>query len=79
MHTQDFGNTLGGVQCIDSVLRLNPTFIRSGSGREPYSRGQWDSALRAPRKPPGVMLKKAGACTQPVRSGAHGFRSHGPR
>jgi hypothetical protein len=57
----------------------DPTSFRSGSGREPYSRGQWGSALKAPRKPPGVMLQKAGACTQPVRSDAHDFRSHGPR
>ena len=57
----------------------NPTLFRSGSGDEPYSRGQWDTALRATPQSPGVMIRVIDACEQPARSGAHGFRSHRPR
>jgi L-ascorbate metabolism protein UlaG (beta-lactamase superfamily) len=46
---------------------------------EPYSRGQWDSALKAtPHSPKGdVSYVRAFAPT--ARSGAHGFRSRRPR
>jgi hypothetical protein len=57
----------------------NPTLFRSGSGDEPYSRGQWDTALRATPQSPGVVIRVIDACEQPARSGAHGFRSHRPR
>jgi hypothetical protein len=57
----------------------NPTLFRSGSGDEPYSRGQWDTALRATPQSPGVMIGMIDACEQPARSGAHGFRSHRSR
>jgi hypothetical protein len=30
-----------------ATSNLYPTFLRTGEGREPYSRGQRDSALRA--------------------------------
>jgi TRAP transporter TAXI family solute receptor len=33
---------------LDGKVHLNPTFFRSSEAREPYSRGQWDSALRGP-------------------------------
>jgi hypothetical protein len=62
----------------ETKINPNPTFFWTGSGREPSSRRQWDSALRAPRKPPGVGFETVRACTQPARSRAHGFRSHGP-
>jgi hypothetical protein len=45
---------------IGNAFNPNPTFFESSEGREPSSRGQWDSALRAPRKPPGVILRQPG-------------------
>ena len=60
------------------IVNPNPTLFRSGSGDEPYSRGQWDTALRATPQSPGVMIRVIYACEQPARSGAHGFRSHRP-
>jgi hypothetical protein len=67
-------------QCrIMTISNPNPTLFRSGSGDEPYSRGQWDTALRATPQSPGVMIRVIDACEQPARSGTHGFRSHRPR
>jgi hypothetical protein len=34
------------------TISPNPTFFQTGSAREPYNRGQWDSALRATPKTP---------------------------
>jgi hypothetical protein len=62
-----------------STASCNPTLFRSGSGDEPYSRGQWDTALRATPQSPEVMIRVIDACEQPARSAAHGFRSHRPR
>src|SRR4030095_5300179 len=39
------------------ITNPNPTLFRSGSGDESYSRGQWDTALRAtPPSPKGDVL-----------------------
>src|SRR5262245_42735255 len=54
----------------------NPIIFRSGSGDESYSRGQWDTSLRAPHSPLRVMIRAVRPFEQPERSGAHGFRSH---
>jgi hypothetical protein len=42
---------------------------------EPYSRGQWDSALKATPHSPKGDVSYVGALKQTVRSGAYGFRS----
>jgi len=43
-----------------STMNPNPTLFQTGSAREPYTRGQWGSALRATLpKPPWVMLPMA--------------------
>ena len=36
------------------TVNPDPTFFQTGAAREPYSRGQWDSALKAtPHSPKG--------------------------
>ena len=46
---------------------------------EPYSCGQWDSALKATPHSPKGDVSYVGALKQTVRSDAHGFRSRSPR
>ena len=46
---------------------------------EPYSCGQWDSALKATPHSPKGDVSYVGALKQTVRSDAHGFRSRRPR
>ena len=61
------------------MLTLIPILLRPSEASEPYSRGQWDSALKAtPHRPKGDVSYVA-ALTQTVRSGAHGFWSRRPR
>src|SRR5438132_9157651 len=38
---------LARYQKVKGILNPNPTLFRRGSGDDPYSRGQWDTALRA--------------------------------
>ena len=53
----------------------NPTLFRTREASEPYSCGQWDSALKATPHSPKGDVSYVGALEQTVRSGAHGFRS----
>jgi hypothetical protein len=46
---------------------------------EPYSRGQWDSALKATPHSPMGDVSYVRALEPTARSGAHGFRSRRPR
>ena len=61
------------------MLSPNPTLFRTREASEPYSRGQWDSALKATPRSPEGDVSYVGALEQTVRSGAHGFRSRRPR
>jgi hypothetical protein len=59
-----------------SVVNRNPRLFEPREASEPYSRGQWDSALKAtPHSPKGDVR----ALEPTARSDAHGFRSHRPR
>jgi hypothetical protein len=60
-------------------LSPNPTLFRIREASEPYSHGQWDSALKATPRSPEGDVSYVGALEQTVRSGAHGFRSRRPR
>jgi hypothetical protein len=53
----------------------NPTLFESREAAEPYSRGQWDSALRATPHSPKGDVSYVRALKPTARSGAHGFRS----
>ena len=57
----------------------NPTLFRTREASEPYSCGQWDSALKATPHSPKGDVSYVGALKQTVRSDAHGFRSRCPR
>src|ERR671911_2393370 len=62
-----------------STLSPNPTLFELREASEPYSRGQWNSALKAtPHSPKGEVLY-VGALEPAACSGAHGFRSRRPR
>ena len=55
-------------------MNPNPTLFEAREGSEPYSRGQWDSALKAtPHSPKGdvsyVRALEATACSVPTASG----------
>ena len=60
-------------------LNPNPTFFRPREASEPYSRGQWDSALKATPHSPEGDVSYVGALERTARSDAHGFRSRRPR
>jgi hypothetical protein len=53
--------------------------IRTREVSEPYSRGQWDSALKATPHSPKGDFSYVRALEPTARSGAHGFRSRRPR
>ena len=57
----------------------NPTLFDSREASEPYSRGQWDSALKATPHSPKGDVSYVRALEPTARSGAHGFRSRRPR
>jgi hypothetical protein len=57
----------------------NPTLTESREAVEPYSRGQWDSALKATPHSPKGDVSYVRAIEPTARSGAHGFRSRRPR
>jgi hypothetical protein len=48
----------------------NPTLFRSREASEPYTRRQWDSALKATPHSPKGDVSYVGALEQAVRSGA---------
>jgi hypothetical protein len=57
----------------------NPTLFESREASEPYSRGQWVSALKAtPHSPKGDVCC-VGALEPTACSTAHGFQSRHPR
>ena len=57
----------------------NPTLFESRKDSEPYSRGQWDSALKATPHPPKGDVWYVGALEPTACSTAHGFQSRRPR
>jgi hypothetical protein len=57
----------------------NPTLLRTREASEPYSRGQWGSALKATPHSPKGDVSYVGALKQTVCSGAHDLRSRRPR
>src|SRR5262245_16782703 len=61
------------------AVNPNPTLSRTCEASEPYSRGQWDSALKATPHSPKGDVSYARALEQTVRSDAHGLRSRRPR
>ena len=61
------------------LLALIRHYFESCSGDESYSRGQWDTALRATPQSPKGDVRAVSAFEHPARSSAHGFRSHHPR
>ena len=62
-----------------STITPNPTLFRTREASKPYSRGQWDTALKATPHSPKGDVSYVRALEQTVRSGAHGFRSRRPR
>ena len=62
-----------------STINPNPTLFRTREASKPYSRGQWDTALKATPHSPKGDVSYVRALEQTVRSGAHGFRSRRPR
>src|SRR5687768_1645203 len=61
------------------TINPNPTLFEPREAAEPYSRGQWDSALRATPHSPKGDVSYVRALEPTARSGAHGFRSRPPR
>ena len=61
------------------ALNPNPTLFRTREASKPYSRGQWDTGLKATPHFPTGDVSYVRALKQTVRSGAHGFRSRRPR
>jgi hypothetical protein len=61
------------------VISPNPTLFVSREAAEPYSRAQWDSALKATPHSPKGDVSYVRALEPTARSGAHGFRSRRPR
>ncbi len=57
----------------------NPRLFESREASEPYSRGQWDSALKATPHSPKGDIWYVGALEPTACSTAHGFRSRHPR
>jgi hypothetical protein len=63
-------------------LSLNATFgeirdyFEPAKAMSPTAVGNRTLPREPPRNPLRVMFRTVGACEQPVRSGAHGFRSH---
>jgi hypothetical protein len=67
--------------CDGELLHLNPnpTLFEPREASEPYSRGQWDSALKATPHSPKGEVSYVRALEPTARSRAHGFRSRRPR
>ena len=61
------------------IVNPNPTLFEPREASEPYSRGQWDSALKATPHSPKGDVSYVGALEPTACSGAHGFRSRRPR
>src|SRR5687768_8377624 len=61
------------------TINPNPTLFEPREASEPYSRGQWDSALKATPHSPKGDVSYVRALEPTARSGAHGFRSRRPR
>src|SRR5687767_15318702 len=61
------------------LIKPNPTLFESREASEPYSRGQWDSALKATPHSSKGDVSYVRALEPTARSGAHGFRSRRPR
>src|SRR5687767_6803187 len=61
------------------LIKPNPTLFESREASEPYSRGQWGSALKATPHSPKGDVSYVRALEPTARSGAHGFRSRRPR
>ena len=57
----------------------NPTLFERREASEPYSRGQWDSALKATPHSPKGDVSYVRALEPTARSGAHSLRSRHPR
>jgi hypothetical protein len=69
-----------GICCEPSgTVNSNPTLFESREAAKPYSRGQWDSALKATPHFPKGDASYVRALEPTARSGAHGFRSRRPR
>jgi hypothetical protein len=65
--------------CGGRAFSPDPTLFESREDGEPYSRGQWDSALTATPHAPKGDVSYVRALEPTARSGAHGFRSRRPR
>jgi hypothetical protein len=63
----------------NEIINPNPTLFETREAAEPYSRGQWDSALKATPHSPKGDVSCVRALEPTARSGAHGFRSRRPR
>src|SRR5687768_6123389 len=61
------------------TINPNPTLFEPREASEPYSRGQWDGALKATPHSPKGDVSYVRALEPTARSGAHGFRSRRPR
>src|SRR5512134_1770854 len=61
-------------QSVPTSINPNPTFFRPREASEPYSRGQWDSALKATPHSPEGDVSYVGALERTACSDAHGFR-----
>jgi hypothetical protein len=57
-------------------LTLIRHYFEPAKAMSPTASGNKTVARRPPRNPLGVMFRAVGACKQPVRSSARGFRSH---
>lgn len=67
------------LRAVEGKRYPNPTLFGSREASEPYSRGQWDSALKATPHSPEGDVSYVGASERTARSDAHGFRSRRPR
>src|SRR5688572_26202308 len=82
MHRRFFGRwsrTANAGNRIRAIFSPNPTLFEPREASEPYSRGQWDSALKATPHSPKGDVSYVQALERTARSGAHGFRSSRPR
>ena len=67
------------VSTKEKTINPNPTLFRTREASKPYSRGQWDTALKATPHSPKGDVSYVRALEQTVCSDAHGFRSRRPR
>ena len=66
----------GGSAGVPNLVRH---YFEPAKAMSPTAVGNRTLPRGPPRNPLRVMFRAVGACEQPVRSGAHGLRSHRPR